>query len=66
MAHECNNHMVGVTTEKNITWPLEQRVKLCSGLSLFRIRSSNRILNTVVNDISSSYGAAYDGQCKCG
>ena len=48
MAHECKNQMVGVTADKNITWPIEQRVKTCSGFSRPRIRSSSRLLNTVV------------------
>ena len=61
MAHECNNHMVGVTVDKKITCPLEQRVKSCSGHSWLRIRSSSRPLNTVVNEILSSFSAAYDG-----
>jgi len=63
MENASNNHMVGVTADKNITWLLEQRVKSCSGLSWLRIWSCSRILNTVVNEISSSYSAAYEGHC---
>ena len=51
MAHECNNHMVEVTADKNITWPLEQSVDSWSGLSWLRIRYSSRLLNIVVNEI---------------
>jgi len=29
MAKASNNHTVGVTADKNITWLLEQRVKSC-------------------------------------
>ena len=39
LANVCNNHMVVVTADK-ITWPLEQRVKSCSGLSWPMIWSS--------------------------
>ena len=63
MAHECNNQMVGVTADQNIIWPLEQSVKLCSGPGWLRIWSSSSLLNNVVNDIFSPYGAAYDCHC---
>ena len=63
MAHECDNHMVGVTADKNIIWPLEQSVDSCSGLSWIRIRYSSRLLNIVVNEIWSSFIAAHDGHC---
>ena len=41
LANACNNHMVVVTADKKITWPLEQRMKSCSGLSWPMIRSSS-------------------------
>jgi len=37
MANASNNQMVGIAADKNITWLLEQRVKLCSGLRWLRI-----------------------------
>jgi len=62
-ANSSIHHRLGLTADRNITWLLEKRVKSCSGLSWFRTRTSSRLLNTVVNEIWSSYSAAYEGYC---
>ena len=57
------HHRVFLTADKNITWLLKQRVKSCSWRSWLRIRTSSRLLNTVVNEIWGSYSAGYEGHC---
>jgi len=69
-ANASNNHRMGATADKNITWLLEQRVKLCSGSSWLRIWSCNRLLNNVIYEIWSSFRPDYEGHtdqlCDCG
>ena len=50
-AYSSTHHSVVLTADKNITWFLQQRVKMCSGRSWLRIRTSSRLLNTEVNEI---------------
>ena len=61
MAYSSIHHRGVLTADKNITWLLEQRVKSCKGHSWLRIRTSSRLLSTVVNEIWSSYSSVYEG-----